>query len=97
METQNVLQQKDQGYGYVEGLKAGGIGIGDRGLWTFTAEFKNISGEEVGFSETVDVCIVEPVFINIEFVSETGGQKGYFCKINLELNPELHRYQIWKY
>ena len=56
--------------GVIAGALAGATGIGIRGgFWAVTDYFNKVSQEEVRFSDLVDVCTVDPVTINFEFIS----------------------------
>ena len=74
--------------GVVIGVIAGATGNGDReGLWKLTEVIFEFWEEEVGFSEIVDVCTADPVSINFECFSKTGGAK---VKLDFQSNPELN-------
>ena len=48
------------------GVVAGATGICDSGVWTVTVEFINLPEEEGNFSEVLEICTVDPVYINIQ-------------------------------
>ena len=67
------------GVGVLNGEKAGATGIGDRGgLWASTVGVTDFSEQELYFSDLLDVCSVDPLSINFEFVSETDGAESRF-------------------
>ena len=57
------------------GVITGATGIGDtEGLWAATVGFFELSGEELNFSELLDVCTIHAVSKN--FNSSSGGAEG---------------------
>ena len=51
-----------------------------------------MSEEELIFSESVEICAVDPVSISFEFISETGGAEVcYSNQMNPEMNPGLRQ------
>ena len=51
--------------------------MGDMGgLWTATVEVIMFSEEEFDFSELLEVRIIDPVSLNFELITETGGAEG---------------------
>ena len=66
-----------KGFRGVACLVAGATGISDRGsLLTATVEGMELSEEETSFSGVLEFCTVYPVYMNFEFISETGGAEG---------------------
>ena len=45
-------------------------------LWIITEFFFKSSEKEVGLSELFGVCTVDPVFVNVQFISEKDGAEG---------------------
>ena len=68
--------------------KAGANGIGDRGgLCTVAEKIIKFFIGKMSLSKLVDVCTVDVVFKNVEFISETDGADGYFM-FSFEMGDE---------
>ena len=62
------------GLGVLARVIAGATGIDDKGgRWAATVRVIEYCAKEIGFSENLVVCIVDPVSVIFEFISETGG------------------------
>ena len=63
--------------GVIAGMVAGATGIGDKGvLGAATVGIIEVLEQELKLSDLIGVCSVDPVSINFQFMSKTGGAGG---------------------